>query len=69
MWKGATPGVCRASAAAMGLFTSYETSKEQMKILMPNNLALGFVIASFIAGGCCAAVSMPFDNAKTKLQN
>lgn len=28
LWKGATPGVCRAMAAAMGLFTSYETAKE-----------------------------------------
>jgi len=38
-----------------------------MKILLPNNQPLGFVIASFIAGGCCATASMPFDNAKTKL--
>jgi len=28
MWKGAVPGICRASAAAMGLFASYETAKE-----------------------------------------
>ena len=67
MWKGATPGVCRAMAAAVGLFTSYETAKEKMKVAMPNNEFTGFVIASFIAGGFAAMLSLPFDNAKTKL--
>lgn len=34
---------------------------------MPNSPGTSWVIASFVAGGCCAAVSMPFDNAKTKM--
>ena len=55
-------------AAAFGLFTSYETAKEQCAKYIPHNPLLSWTIASFIAGGCCAAVSMPFDNAKTKLQ-
>jgi len=40
-----------------------------MRILLPNNISLGWTIASFIAGACCSTVSLPFDNAKTKLQN
>jgi solute carrier family 25 (mitochondrial oxoglutarate transporter), member 11 len=67
LWKGATPGICRSMAAALGLFTSYETAKDKMKVALPNNEFLGFVIASFIAGGFCAGLSLPFDNAKTKL--
>ena len=69
MWKGATPGISRAMAAALGLFTSYETAKEKMKVAMPQAEFLGFVIASFIAGGFASFISLPFDNAKTKMQN
>jgi len=50
------------------MFTTYESAKEKMAELMPENKALGWVIASFVAGGAAATASLPFDNAKTKMQ-
>lgn len=52
----------------LGMFTTYEEAKKKMRVLLPNNPFTGFVIASFIAGGVASAMSLPFDNAKTKLQ-
>ena len=50
------------------MFTTYEEAKKEMRVILPNNPFTGFVIASFIAGGVASAMSLPFDNAKTKLQ-
>lgn len=54
-------------ALNLGMFTTYEESKKQMKKMMPNYPFTGFFIASFFAGGIASAMSLPFDNAKTKL--
>ena len=48
----------------LGMFTTYEESKERLSKVMNKNYA--FVISSFIAGSVAAAMSLPFDNAKTK---
>jgi len=69
LWKGATPSMVRASASNLGLFTTYETCKEQFALLMPNNKSLSWILASFAAGFMCSFISIPFDNAKTKLQS
>ena len=52
----------------LGMFTTYEEAKKKMRIMLPNNPFTGFVIASFFAGGVASIMSLPFDNAKTKLQ-
>ena len=36
--------------------------------MMPNNIGLAWFIASMFAGSVAATMSLPFDNAKTKLQ-
>lgn len=55
-------------ALNLAMFTTYETAKEKMAEAMPNNKAAGWVIASFFAGTAAACASLPFDNAKTKMQ-
>lgn len=67
LWTGCTPTIIRAMSLNLGMFTTYEESKKRMKVLMPNYPFTGFFIASFFAGGVASAMSLPFDNAKTKL--
>lgn len=55
-------------ALNLGMFTTYEEAKKRAKQAMPNYPFTGFFIASFFAGGVASAMSLPFDNAKTKLQ-
>lgn len=68
-WKGGFPTVVRAMSTNVGMFTTYEEAKERMAKLMPNYPGLSWFLASFIAGTTASVVSLPFDNAKTKLQS
>lgn len=68
LWKGGVPTVVRAMALNLAMFTTYEEAKERMAKIMPNNQSLAWFIASFLAGSTAAFASLPFDNAKTKLQ-
>ena len=67
LWKGGVPTVARATASTFGVFTFYETAKEHLVKLMPDNIALAWFISSVIAGSAAALVSLPFDNAKIKM--
>ena len=58
----------RAMALNLAMFVTYEEAKERMSVMMPNNKSLAWFLASFLAGSCAATASLPFDNAKTKLQ-
>jgi len=60
--------VTRAVALNLAMFTSYEESKERLMKAMPNNTGLAWFLAGWISGGLSATASLPFDNAKTKLQ-
>lgn len=55
-------------ALNLGMFTTYEEAKERLGKRLPNNPGAAYFAASFLAGGCAATLSLPFDNAKTKLQ-
>lgn len=55
-------------ALNLGMFTTYEESKERLTKAMPNNVNMAWFLASVFAGSVAAAVSLPFDNAKTKMQ-
>lgn len=68
LWKGGGPTVIRAMSLNLGMFTTYEESKERLAKLMPNNIGLSWVLASIFAGSVAATMSLPFDNAKTKMQ-
>jgi len=52
----------------LGMFTAYAASKERLIKQMPNNVGLAWVISSIFAGSVAATMSLPFDNAKTKMQ-
>lgn len=68
LWSGGVPTISRAMALNLGMFTTYETAKEKLVKIMPENPQKAQVMASFTAGCVAAALSLPFDNAKTKLQ-
>lgn len=67
LWKGGVPTVTRAMALNLGMFTTYEESKNRLSAAMPNNISLAWFMAATFAGGVAATMSLPFDNAKTKL--
>lgn len=68
LWKGGVPTMVRAMALNLAMFTTYEEAKERLTAAMPNNKSTAWLLASFMAGSFSALASLPFDNAKTKLQ-
>jgi len=67
LWKGGVPTMVRAMALNLGMFTTYEEAKERLSLAMPNNKGLAWFLASLGAGVVASTLSLPFDNAKTKL--
>lgn len=68
LWKGGGPTVVRAMALNFGMFTTYEESKERLSAAMPNNIGAAWFLSSVFSGAVAATMSLPFDNAKTKMQ-
>ena len=66
-WKGATPTVVRAMSLNLGMLVSYDESKERLGKYLNNRPNTVWALSSFISGGIAAAMSLPFDNVKTKL--
>jgi len=67
LWAGGVPTIIRAMALNLGMFTTYEESKERLAKHIANKNAV-FLASSTISGAVAATMSLPFDNAKTKLQ-
>lgn len=67
-WKGATPTVVRAMSLNLGMLVSYDESKERLSKYLGKSPNLVWFLSSFISGTIAAAMSLPFDNVKTKLQ-
>lgn len=67
-WKGATPTVVRAMSLNLGMLVSYDESKERLEKYLGKRPNAIWVLSSFISGSIAAAMSLPFDNVKTKLQ-
>jgi solute carrier family 25 oxoglutarate transporter 11 len=69
LWRGSSPTVGRAMAMNMGMMTTYDEVKERInKYTQSRDLMSTQIISSLMAGFVCASLSLPFDNAKTKLQ-
>ena len=68
MWKGGVPTVVRAMSINFGMFTTYAESTERLTKALPDNPNWVWFLASAFSGAAAATVSLPFDNAKTKLQ-
>lgn len=67
LWKGGVPTVTRAMALNFGMFSTYEEAKERFGAMMSNK-TLSWSMATVLAGALAATYSLPFDNAKTKMQ-
>jgi len=67
LWKGGVPTIVRAMSLNFGMFTTYEESKERLSAAMPDRLGTAWFLASLFAGSVASTLSLPFDNAKTKL--
>lgn len=69
LWKGCAPTVVRAMSLNLGMLVSYDESKERLeKRLGKERANTTWVLSSLISGGIAAAMSLPFDNVKTKMQ-
>ena len=66
LWKGGVPTVVRAMSLNLGMFTTYEESKKAFSKVMGTGMA--WFLSSIFAGAVAAIMSLPFDNAKTKMQ-
>ena len=67
LWKGGVPTVTRAMALNFGMFATYEEAKERFSAALPKNKSLAWSLATVSAGAMAATLSLPFDNAKTKM--
>jgi solute carrier family 25 oxoglutarate transporter 11 len=69
LWKGGAPTVVRAMSLNLGMLVSYDESKEILEKLLGKERAnTTWFLSSVISGTVAAAMSLPFDNVKTKLQ-
>lgn len=68
LWKGGVPTIVRAMSINFGMFTTYAESTERLTKALPDNPNWVWFLASAFSGAAAATVSLPFDNAKTKLQ-
>ena len=68
LFAGLTPTVVRAMAVNVGQLAVAEECKERYNKLLPNNLGFAWFLTVLTAGFTSAAFSLPFDNAKTKMQ-
>lgn len=68
LWRGSFPTVVRAMAMNFSLLVPFEEAKKFLEGYVQNT-QLRSIGASLIAGCCASFLSLPFDNAKTKLQS
>lgn len=69
LWKGATPTVIRAMALNLGMLGPFDEFKERLnKYYGTKDTLQTRLMASAMAGFLCSFMSLPFDNAKTKMQ-
>lgn len=69
LWKGSTPTIVRAVVLNLGMLAPFDESKERlMKFYgVEKETPLIRVQASLISGFLASFMSLPFDNAKTKM--
>ncbi|EGR28177.1 mitochondrial carrier protein, putative [Ichthyophthirius multifiliis] len=68
-WRGSFPSIIRAIAMNVGMMTTYDEIKERLNSLTKHKNSLYIQLASSACSGVvCAFLSLPFDNAKTKMQ-
>ena len=69
LWRGATPTIVRAMVLNFGMLGPFDEIKERLNRYYGVKDTLKVrLIASACAGFLCSFFSLPFDNAKTKMQ-
>lgn len=69
LWRGAIPTIIRAMSLNFGMLGPYDEVKERLdKYTGVKDATSTRLIASAVAGFLASFLSLPFDNAKTKLQ-
>lgn len=69
LWRGSGPTIGRAMAMNLGMLTTYDEVKERLnKFRGTKDVMSTQIISSFAAGIVSSFLSLPFDNAKTKIQ-
>lgn len=69
LWRGSGPTVIRAMATNFGQLAFFSESKHQIRKYSSLSLPVQTALAASIAGFAGAVISLPFDFAKTRLQN
>lgn len=67
LWKGTMPTIVRAMGVNLGMLMPYEECKQRLKKYWGDGY-LTCITSSFVAGILASVLSLPFDNAKTKIQ-
>jgi len=69
LWRGCSPTVVRAVVLNLGMLGPYDEIKERLnKYYGTKDTQQTRLMSSAAAGFSAAFVSLPFDNAKTKMQ-
>lgn len=67
LFKGVTPSIVRCSLLNVVMMVSFEESKDRLRPFLGNN-KWTVLVSSAVSGSLTAFCSLPFDNAKVKLQ-
>lgn len=69
LWRGSTPTVVRAMMLNLGMLGPFDEVKERLNAYFGEKDTLRVrLMASAVSGFLCSFLSLPFDNAKTKMQ-
>ena len=69
LWRGSTPTIVRAMMLNLGMLGPFDEVKERLNRYFGEKDTLRVrLMASAVSGFLCSFMSLPFDNAKTKMQ-
>jgi len=66
--KGTSPTVVKGMGLNLGMFATFDTVKEILIEKYPENATAVSLISSMLGGAAGTILSLPFDNANTKMQ-
>jgi len=69
LWRGCGPTVVRAVSLNLGMLAPFTEVKERLKVYYgtTEDLMKIRLMAATVSGFLCSFMSLPFDNAKTKM--
>ena len=65
--KGTSPTVAKGMGLNLGMFATFDTVKEILNEEYPGNTTSVSLISSMLGGAAGTILSLPFDNANTKM--